>query len=72
MMGDHQFGDATQWDKDLLLGWFMNHLKWEERQIIMREFPGAYNRMCGEEIVKVFRSIDLDAAAMKLVGSKQL
>ena len=72
MMRDFRCGDATQWDKELLLGWFMNHLQWEERREIMKEFPGAYNRLCGEQIVKVFRSIDLDKADIANVGSKEL
>ena len=57
----HHFGRSDCFDRDLVLSWFMYHMRWEQRRELMRELPGPYNRLYGDDdTCAVFRAIDLD------------
>jgi len=51
----------TTRQKDLLLMQLMYRVKPEERGLLMREIPDAYNAWCGSQIVSVVRVSDGEA-----------
>jgi len=54
------FKDATQWDKDIMLAWFMYRMSIDERFALMADLPESYNRINGREIVKSMRVTPLN------------
>jgi len=50
-MGD----DLKHLDKTFLLAWFRNHMTMEQRGMLMRDLPTQYNRLVGQDVVRVIK-----------------
>ena len=62
----------TESEKDDLLRWFMHHLEPGPRGKLMVTFPLHYNKICGRDIVAVYKTAEVLAtgASLKFDGKE--
>ncbi len=54
--------EAGDFNKDLVLRWFMFHLRMEDRTRLINALPEAYNDVYGRKIATVVRTENLPSA----------